>query len=112
MSVFTYVPTSAQLTKKPRVLEAAFGDGYKQRTNFGINANPQIWQLSFVFTGSTTAHISWKSFLDGLNGTTPFDWTPPGEPGPLRFVCKDYTVNGTPGNVWQCAATFEQDFGN
>ena len=52
MSVFTFVPTSAQLTKKPRVLEAGFGDGYKQRTNFGINANPQSWQLSFVFTGA------------------------------------------------------------
>lgn len=111
MSVFTFVPASAQLTKKPRVLEAAFGDGYKQRTNFGINANPQSWQLSFVFTGAGS-HLPFKSFLDGLSGVTPFDWTPPGESSSFRFVCKDYAVNATPGNVYQCTATFEQDYGN
>jgi phage-related protein len=112
MSVFTYVPVTAQLTKKPRVTEATFGDGYKQRTAFGLNTNPQTWALAFVFTGSATAHLGWKSFLDALNGTTAFDWTPPGESSSMRFVCKDYGVTVDPGNVYRCSAVFEQDFGN
>ena len=112
MTTFTFVPVSAQLTKKPRVIEAAFGDGYKQRTNFGLNANGQSWSLAFIFTGSTTAHIAWKSFLDALSGVTPFDWTPPGESSSMRFVCKDYSVTADPGNVFRCSAIFEQDFGN
>ena len=111
MSVFTFIPTSAQLTKKPRVLEASFGDGYKQRTNLGINANPQSWSLAFVFTG-VGSHLAWKSFLDGLNGVTPFDWTPPGESSSFRFICKDYSVNAQPGSIYNCSAVFEQDFGN
>lgn len=112
MSTFTYVPTSAQLTKKPRVATAAFGDGYTQRTAFGLNTNPQSWQLSFVFTGPALPHLGFKTFLDGLAGVTPFDWTPPGESASSRFVCKDYSCTGLPGNVWNCSAVFEQDFGN
>lgn len=112
MTTFTFIPASAQLTKKPRVLEANFGDGYTQRTNFGINANPQSWSLSFIFTGSPTAHMPFKNFLDSHNGVTPFDWTPPGESTSYRFTCKDYSCNASPGNVWQCSAVFEQDFGN
>jgi phage-related protein len=111
MSVFTYPPIGAQLQKKPRVLSASFGDGYTQRTNFGINANPQVWQLSFVFVG-VGAHLGFKAFLDGLNGSTPFTWTPRGELTPLRFVCPEHACTESAGNVWNCTATFEQDFGN
>jgi phage-related protein len=111
MSVFTFAPTSAQLTKKPRVLSAKFGDGYEQRTNFGLNANPQSWSLSFMFTG-TGAHLPFKSFLDALGGVTAFDWTPPGESASLRFVCREYGCSFAPGNIYQCIATFEQDFGS
>ena len=111
MTTFIYVPTSAQLSKKPRVLEAAFGDGYKQRTNFGINANPQSWMLSFVFVG-VGSHLGFKSFLDALSGVTPFNWTAPGDSSSLRFICKEYGCSASPGNVWNCTATFEQDFGN
>jgi phage-related protein len=111
MTTFIYEPTSAQVSKKPRVLEAAFGDGYTQRTNFGINANPQVWSLAFVFFG-VDAHLGFKSFLDALNGSIPFTWTPPGESASARFVCKDYGYSAMSGFVWNCTATFEQDFGN
>jgi phage-related protein len=112
MSVFTYLPATANVVKKPRVLEAKFGDGYAQRTNFGVNANPQIWQLTFDFGGNSTAHQGFLNFLDALNGTTAFDWTPPGAGASLRFVCKDYACNISGGYRSQCTATFEQDFGN
>ena len=112
MSVFTLIPASANLMKKPRVLPAAFGDGYVQRTNFGLNALGQTWVLTFDFGNSTAAHLPFINFLDALGGTQAFDWTPPGESASRRFVCADYYANTTPGYVWKCGATFVQDFGN
>jgi phage-related protein len=112
MSVFTFTPATASVVKKPRVLSAKFGDGYEQRTNFGINANPNNWQLTFDFGSSATAHQAFLDFLDALSGTVAFDWTPPGKTVSSRFVCRDYACNISGGFRSQCTATFEQDFGN
>ncbi|WP_211440919.1 phage tail protein [Collimonas humicola] len=111
MSAFTFNPATANLAKKPKVLAAQFGDGYTQRTPNGLNPNPDVWNLTFEFGGSPTAHLPFKNFLDALGGTQAFDWTPPGAAASLRFVCADYQCNAMPGYVWQCTAVFEQAFG-
>ena len=48
MTTFTFPPSNASLTEKPRVVVAKFGDGYEQRTAFGLNTNPQSWSLTFA----------------------------------------------------------------
>ena len=36
-----------QLSVKPRVLKAQFGDGYEMRVRDGINTTPRSWTLTF-----------------------------------------------------------------
>lgn len=112
MSTFIWHPTnSADLTQEPKVQSAKFGDGYEQRSAFGLNTNPQIWALSFVFDNEDE-YRQCRDFLKACNGVLAFDWTPPGETSALRFACKKWTPKVESGPVWTMSATFEQDFGN
>jgi phage-related protein len=111
MSVFTWVPQSASLAQKPRVKSAAFGDGYEQRTAFGLNSNPQKWSLGFVFA-SAAAYQACIAFLVGLNGVTAFDWTPRGESVVRRYKCAEWSAAEEAGGIWRLSASFEQDYGN
>lgn len=77
MPAFTFTPSyGAQLSVKPRVVRAQFGDGYSQRVVDGINNKPRKWQLTFA--ARTTAEIQpILAFLETQGGDQSFDWTPP-----------------------------------
>lgn len=111
MSVFTYLPETAQLTSTPRVQAAPFGDGYEQRTAFGLNTNPESWALTFQFSGPT-AYVAPKAFLDAANGVSAFNWTAPGAALSKRYKCPTWSFNVTAGYLWVLTCTFVQDFGN
>jgi phage-related protein len=111
MTTFTIVPATAQLTKRPKILAASFGDGYTQRTPNGLNSNPASWQLTFNFR-TLAASQAFLAFLDALGGTAAFTWTARGEAVAKRWTCKEYGVSEAPGAIWRGSATFEQDFGN
>lgn len=77
MAIFTYTPDNGpQLSVKPRVLTAKFGDGYEQRVGDGINIRPREWRLTFnTRTDAEIAPI--LAFLEARNSIEAFDWTPP-----------------------------------
>lgn len=109
MVAFTYKPSySTSMSRSPLVYEAAYGDGYSQRTPMGINNTPQKWSLNWNnISSSMAANID--AFLAGQGGTLAFDWTPPhGTTG--RYICKDWQVNYTGPDKNTATATFQQVF--
>lgn len=84
--------------REPKILRADFGDGYLQAAGDGINPHKDTWDLSF--TSRPKADIQTiADFLDGLNGSQSFYWTPPGETNVNviasgDFVAGAYKYNG------------------
>lgn len=75
---FTWVPDwGASVEQSPAVLSAKFGDGYEQRRQNGINAQPATWKLRFSVRTDTEA-TALVTFLQTQGGVTSFLWTPPG----------------------------------
>ena len=111
MTAFNFPPSSAHLTEKPRVVVTRFGDGYEQRSAFGLHTNPQSWSLTFA-NRRPAERDAIMGFLRAMGGVAAFDWQPPGEPAPLRFKCAEYSAQIGTDKLWTITATFEQDFGN
>lgn len=115
---FSYVPDfSSKSSLKPNVRVAKFGDGYEQRVQFGINANPQNWSLVFNLR-SDTETSALTGFLFEMGAVTSFFWTPPDAAAAVKFVCRQWSkspVHGqgtptAPAYLWNISALFEQVF--
>lgn len=98
-------------TAKAKVLEAKFGDGYSQRTGYGLNPVAKEWSLSFVNQDLVTTSAI-KDFLDTAGtaiytgiypdvvltkagdvtkmGVEYFYWIPPNETTVYKVVCSEY----------------------
>jgi len=61
----------------PRVLVAAYGDGYEQRVAAGINNTQEVWNLTWKNRTAAEANKIVK-FLETQGGVTAFDWYPTG----------------------------------
>ncbi len=109
---FTF-PASAQTKgeEPPRVLIAAFGDGYQQRVKDGERSTLQTWNL--VFTDRNPADLKIiDDFLDGFHGVNAFIWKPPNPWGPRWFVCANWDFTYGDGNlITGINATFEELIG-
>lgn len=109
MAVFTYTPDfGIELSIKPAVKVAKFGDGYEQRTSSGINTMPKSWPLSFNARTNSEADAI-MAFLSARAGLEAFDWTAPdGTTG--KYICREYRRNYARYGVNNISATFEQVF--
>jgi phage-related protein len=109
MATFTYTPDyGAQVSVKPRVRVAQFGDGYEQRSADGINTRAQMWSLQFANrTDTETGNII--TFLENRNGVEAFDWTPPNGSA-IKVVCREWSKTAVRYNLNNVAATFQQVF--
>ena len=68
------------LTKSsaPNIRTTVFGDGFEQRTTFGLNQNPKVFNLTFEKSESDADAI--EAFLDArAKVAESFTFTPPGE---------------------------------
>jgi phage-related protein len=63
--------------QQPRILKAAYGDGYEQRVAAGINNTPESWSLTWKNRTSAEANKIVK-FFEVQGGVTAFDWYPLG----------------------------------
>ncbi len=109
MATFSFIPNFAiALTKKPRLLEARFGEGYSQITNDGINNNPEGWQLSFV--GLTDAEAdAIEDFIDENVGM-PIEWTPPRKTQ-KKYICREFSRTHQEEESNEIKITLEQFYG-
>ena len=92
MATFPSVtPTyGAQKSSAPNVRIARFGDGYEQRTTFGLNQNPKQWDLTWNVSETDADTI--ETFLDAraADGAS-FEWTPLGESTEYNWVCEQWS---------------------
>lgn len=110
MTTFTWTPDfGASLTRKPLVKKVSFGDGYEQRVSFGINTNPQSWDLKFENRDSAeTSAID--AFLTARGAKEMFDWTPPFSSTPIKVVCDEWSVTVIKNNLGTVSCKFRQVF--
>lgn len=109
MTTFTWTPSfDATENSEPRVRQFAAGDGYSQRTGFGINRDPKTWDLTFE-NRDDTERDQIATFLEARGGIEAFDWTPPrGAAG--RYRCEQWQIPITNCNNNQIRATFIEVF--
>ena len=98
----------AQKSSAPNVRTARFGDSYEQRTTFGLNQNPKIWDLTWNVSETDADTI--ETFLDARAGVESFDWTPLGESTAYKWVCEQWNKSIPYLNRATITATFRQVF--
>ena len=97
-----------QKNSAPNVRIAQFGSGYSQRSTFGINQNPKVY--NFTFQVSETDADTIEDFLDARGGTESFDFSPPKETGTQKYICRNWSKSIPYLNRATIQATFEQVF--
>ena len=110
MATFPSITPTYGVQKKsqPNVRIAQFGSGYSQRTTFGINQNPKVYNLTFEVSETDADTI--EDFLDARGGVENFDFTPPGDTSSSKYICRNWSKSIPYLNRATIQATFEQVF--
>ena len=112
MATFPAITASygAQKSSKPVVRTTQFGDGYEQRTTFGLNQNPKEWSLTWQNITEANADTI-EAFLDAraADGAS-FDWTPPDTATSYKWVCQQWDKTIPYIGRATITATFRQVF--
>ena len=90
----------------PNIRIAQFGDGYQQRSTFGINQNLKIYNFTWRNISETDADEI-ETFLDARAGVENFDYTPTGESS-KKFICRQWNKTIPYLNRATITATFIQ----
>ena len=100
----------AEKRSAPKTRRTQFGDGYEQRTTFGLNQNPKEWSLTWV--NLTTAHAdAFEVFFNARAAdSAAFDWSPPDDASTYKWVCPEWSRQLTAPGLVRIAATFRQVF--
>ena len=100
-----------QKRSAPKTRTVRFADGYEHRILFGLaeNQNPKIYNLTFEVSESDSNTI--ETFLDArANDAASFDYTPPGEGTPSKFVCESWSKSIPYNNRATIQTTFREVF--
>tara|TARA_B100000161_G_scaffold188735_1_gene136546 strand:+ start:16 stop:357 length:342 start_codon:yes stop_codon:yes gene_type:complete len=100
---------SATKRSQPQQRITQFGDGYQQRTTFGLNQDSKVWSLTFNVKDSDADII--ETFLENeaKNGTS-FDWSPPDEATSYKWICRSFGREMFDFDRNRITASFEQVF--
>ena len=100
---------SATKRSQPQQRVTQFGDGYQQRTTFGLNQEPKVWSLTFNVKDSDADTI--ETFLEarGKDGAS-FDWSPPDETATYKWICRGFGREMFDSDRSRITASFEQVF--
>lgn len=100
-----------QLTERPRVKSAQFGDGYQQLAPDGINSLAQEWEMVFDGVDDTVAD-DMVAFLRTQGGTQPFNYVPLRTTDAISVICAEWSRSfGPEPGISSLRATFKQWFG-
>ena len=103
----TVNPTyGSRKNSQPNIRIAQFGDGYQQRSTFGINQNLKIYQFTWQNISETNADEI-ETFLDARAGVEKFNYTPAGESS-KKFICRKWNKTIPYLNRATITATFEE----
>ena len=86
-----------------------FGDGYQQRTTFGLNQDPKVWNLTFNVDDEDADEI--ETFLEarGKDGAS-FDWSPPDTATTFKWICRSFNREMFEFDRNRITASFEEVF--
>ena len=82
----------------PKSRITQFGDGYQQRTQFGLNQDPKVFNLTFNVSETDSDTI--EAFLDDRGAET----------SSSKFICRSWTKSIPYLNRATINATFEEVF--
>jgi len=94
-------------TSAPKVRQVQFGDGYIQRTIYGLNQNLKSYSSTWTNITETDADTI-SDFLDARGGSESFDWTPPGESSSSKFICQSWSKSIPYNDLATIQATFQE----
>ena len=98
-------------TARPKVLLAAFGDGYEQRLGDGINTLAETYALTFNNRLASEVDDIIALF-ESKAGVTAFDFTYPDSNGggetTIKVVCDEWSQIYTNDIGYGCSATFRR----
>ncbi len=100
-----------QKRSAPNTRTIVFADGFEHRLLFGLaqNQNPKVFNFTFNVSESEADTI--ETFLDArANDSDHFNFTPPGETAPLKFVCQNWSKSIPFNNRATIQATFREVF--
>ena len=100
---------SATKRSQPNLRVTQFGDGYQQRTTFGLNQDPKVWNLTFNVKDSDADTI--ETFLEarGKDGAS-FDWSPPDETTTYKWIAQSFSREMFESDRSRITTTFQQVF--
>ena len=109
MATFPSITPSYGIRKAsaPIVRQVQFGDGYIQRTVFGLNQNLKSYSPKWNNISETDADTI-SDFLDARGGQESFDCTPPEESSSSKFLCQQWTKNMSTKGRATIQATFQE----
>ncbi len=109
MATFPSITPSYGIRKAsaPIVRQVQFGDGYIQRTVFGLNQNLKSYSPKWNNISETDADTI-SDFLDARAGQESFDWTPPGESSSSKFICQSWSKSISYKNRATIQASFQE----
>lgn len=67
------------------VMAIQYGDGYAQRAPNGLNAQFDVWTITWIWLNATDAGTV-RAALNAVGGHDYLTWTPPGEASAKRFI--------------------------
>lgn len=108
MATFTWTPDfQSGKDAKPDVKKIKFGDGYEQRSSFGMNTNLKTYPVTFNNRDISEIDAI-DAFLEARGAIESFEWTPPRESAPKMFVCREWSRKFLNAAVDSLTAKFEE----
>jgi len=111
MSTFPDFDPQYSATKRSQPIQriTQFGDGYQQRTSFGLNQDPKVWNLTFNVKDSDADTI--ETFLEarGKDGAS-FDWSPPDETTTYKWIAQSFNREMFDSDRSRITTSFRQVF--
>ncbi len=109
-TAFSFVPDfTADLTYEGQAKTMAFGEGYRQRFTFGLQAQSESWRLQFR-NRSNAERTLIRNYLRGARGVQAFQWTDPRSGVTGRYVCSEWSIEYRRFNNNNIEATFRRVF--
>ena len=105
LPLLTKISLNSSKSIKNRVLDAQFGNGYRQVAKDGLNSNIDNWTLQFVpLSGADLTTM--QTFLTTVGVDVWFTWTPLGESVSKKWRIDKDSIRITPINTTKFTYNF------
>ena len=108
---FTWIPSyGSDSESEHKILDAAFGDGYRLRAGIGINSIADSWNLNFMHrSGLEKSAII--DFLRARSGGQSFYWKPYDDITTIMVFCKKWKSVADEYDSFNITCVFERVYG-